>query len=109
MITIALDEKGDFEQVSSKKEPTFIAGVIYDDGGNSLDLNYETTRLKNYFQEACKSVGCMYPRGMHAGKDVDNRSVGKVKNAIRTTLPLSTYSCEYSDAGLNVLSSESGV
>lgn len=48
MITIALDEQGDFENLNGSIEiaPVFIGGIIYDDTGEMADFENEKLRLK---------------------------------------------------------------
>ena len=57
MITIALDENGDFEgfKGAGNKEPLFIAGIVYDDKGHDNDAWNEKQRLDDYFRDR-KSV-----------------------------------------------------
>ena len=52
MITIALDENGDFEGFKNLGEsaPLYIAGIVYDDGGHDKDTKYEMQRLDEYFR-----------------------------------------------------------
>ena len=47
MITIALDEQGDFENLKHKlrSEPVFIGGIIYDDAGDSDDYDREKSHI----------------------------------------------------------------
>ena len=49
MITIALDEQGDFENLNNKlnTEPVFIGGLLYDDTGDLQDYNTEKSRLQS--------------------------------------------------------------
>ena len=60
MITIALDEQGDFENLSGKltKTPVFIGGVVYDDCDEDIDYANEKKRLQKYLKNVCLSVGC---------------------------------------------------
>lgn len=49
MITIALDENGDFEGLKgSGGEPIFLAGLLYDDGGDEYDTQNERKRIIIY-------------------------------------------------------------
>lgn len=66
MVTISLDEQGHFEEADKNPEELmFIAGAIYDDSNDENDADRERTRIKNYFQEICKSVGAAYPDDLH--------------------------------------------
>lgn len=42
MITIALDEQGNFEEFITETKPVFIAGILYDDNGNTKDTDEYT-------------------------------------------------------------------
>ena len=67
MITIALDEQGDFENLNNKlnTEPVFIGGVLYDDTGDLEDYNTEKRRLQSYLRNVCGDAGGVYPRDLH--------------------------------------------
>ncbi len=75
MITIALDEQGDFENLKGElySEPVFIGGIIYDDLGNRSDYENEKKRLKSFFKKICAEardnagnvVGAVYPADLH--------------------------------------------
>ena len=45
MITITLDEQGDFEGVKDGHAPVFIGGILYDDKGNVGDYYNEERRI----------------------------------------------------------------
>ena len=53
MLTITLDEQGDFENIQNKleKEPVFIGGIIYDDMGIAGEKINEIKRLKSYYKK----------------------------------------------------------
>lgn len=80
MITIALDEQGDFENLEGKleKAPVFIGGIIYDDVEDSDDYDNEKKRLQNYLKNVCLSVGCRYPQDLHFSSDGDTNNGHKV-------------------------------
>lgn len=50
MLTISLDEYGDFEGLKGKNEPVYIAGVIYDDLGDKSDRDNERKRIQSYYE-----------------------------------------------------------
>ena len=55
MITIALDENGDFEgfKGAGNKEPLFIAGIVYDDKGQDVykrQLKYWLSRCNSPYR-----------------------------------------------------------
>lgn len=67
MLTITLDEQGDFEDLRNKlnEEPVFIGGIIYDDEDWNEEFEKEQLRLEAYLQNVCESVGARYPRDLH--------------------------------------------
>lgn len=111
MVTIALDEQGEFEflpdvarkRKEKKDKPVFIGGILYhDDDGmeESADYNYEKERLFSYFLKVCESVGARFPQDLHfhnyteseqeknGTAEADNREVViKIKEKVRNTLP----------------------
>lgn len=50
MLTISLDEQGDFEGLKNENKPVFIAGVIYDDLDDEGDRKAEKERIKAYYK-----------------------------------------------------------
>lgn len=89
MITIALDEQGDFENLEGKidKAPVFIGGVVYDDFDKDTDYDNEKKRLQQYLENVCTSVGCRYPQDLHFSSDGNNgKSVAKVKRKFTDTI-----------------------
>lgn len=86
MITIALDEKGEFERAQDNSEATYIAGMIYDDNGDENDTKNEMLRLSSFFRKACLLVGAKYPKDMHVS-GYNHASVARVKEQIRAGLP----------------------
>lgn len=100
MLTISLDEFGDFEGVKNKKEPVYIAGLIYDDSGDENDVKQERKRIASYYQEAIQDASAnaigsgflhafTYPSALHSDNDrARNREVvGCVKEQVSKTLP----------------------
>lgn len=100
MITIALDEQGDFENLEGKleNEPVFIGGIIYDDNEDSVDYDNEKKRLQKYLKNVCLSVGCRYPQDLHFSSDGNTNNGHKValvkekfSNTIKEYLELGTW------------------
>ena len=89
MITIALDEQGDFENLEGKIDnaPVFIGGVLYDDFEDITDYENEKNRLQKYLKNVCCSVECRYPQDMHCSS-LENNSykVAKVKKQFSKTI-----------------------
>lgn len=89
MITIALDEQGDFENLEGKlaKAPVFIGGVVYDDREEDADYNNEKNRLQKYLKQVCFSVGCRYPQDLHYSSETNNgQNVAMVKAKFTETV-----------------------
>lgn len=91
MITIALDEQGDFENLENKLniEPVFIGGVLYDDCGYSVDYDTEKKRLQSYLKNVCKDAGGRYPQDLHFSSERgfnNGRMVKKVKTLLGETI-----------------------
>ena len=91
MITIALDEYGQFEKAGNngnngnkgKKQLVFIAGLVYDDKGHQNDAENEKARLDLFFRKVARSVGCGYPQDLH----VNDADGVKFEHALETALP----------------------
>lgn len=89
MITIALDEQGDFENLEGKlaNAPVFIGGVVYDDCEKDTDYSNEKKRLQKYLKKVCSSVGCRYPQDLHCSSENNNgQNVAKVKAKFKDTV-----------------------
>lgn len=89
MLTISLDEQGDFENLDNKlrSAPVFIGGIIYDDFGNEKDLENESRRLKLYLKQVCESVEKRYPQDLHFSNDGNNgQNVKLVKQKFGETI-----------------------
>lgn len=89
MITIALDEQGDFENLKRElnNKPVFIGGIVYDDGDEAGDYENEKRRLHKYLKNVCANVGCRYPQDLHVSKDEHNDvNVKKVKIEFSNTI-----------------------
>lgn len=104
MVTIALDEQGNFEttpKINDKskeaKNPIFIGGIMYqdnDDANSSSDYNNEKKRLFFYLIKVCQSVNARFPQDLHFHrttinhqKITNNDAVKRVKKKIHDTLP----------------------
>lgn len=88
MITIALDENGDFEGRKKRgNQPIFIAGLLYNDMNDAHDTANERERVVNYYQHVCQKVGEHFPEGLHMNYQGDNgQAVSNVKNEVGRTL-----------------------
>lgn len=95
MLTITLDEQGNFEKVYNHKrdassptgKPVFIGGLIFDDKGNIDAVAHEKERISKYLKEMCRKASAVYPTDLHVNTSTQNdERVGKVKEKIRSTL-----------------------
>lgn len=88
MITIALDENGDFEGLgSASNEPVFLAGLLYDDGGDEQDTENERDRVVEYYQRVCATAGGRFPEALHISHAGNNGGyVAKVKEEVGSSL-----------------------
>lgn len=55
MITISLDEYGEFEKEDTK--PLFIAGIIFDDQDDEKEEWTERNRIKSYYKRVIADSG----------------------------------------------------
>lgn len=86
MITISLDEQGVFENNEFPSGAiVMIAGVVYDDAGDSYDMVREKSRIKKYFELVCQNCHAVYPRALHVGHGQDNK-VRLVKEEYSATI-----------------------
>ena len=94
MITISLDEYGNFERDEHK--PLFIAGLIYDDnqtcaGDSHIEVQTERERIVAYYKCVMDSVGngVTYPQDLHSNGDAarDRMVVRSVKGKVAESLP----------------------
>ncbi len=91
MITISLDECGDFEGVRERIEPVYIGGLIFDDHGISGEADNERKRISAYYRAAIKDAGkgaqnpdeFIYPEALHSKSDLD---YSRKKNRDRTVV-----------------------
>lgn len=67
MLTIALNEYGDFHHLGQDEENLktihFIAGVVYDDMDNEQDYVNERIRLDRFFRAVAEASHSLYPQG----------------------------------------------
>lgn len=73
MITIAIDEYGDFnflkpngENTDNKKNVQYISGIIYNDLDDSQDANFERQRLDRFFRIIAEKVNVSYPEAFYS-------------------------------------------
>ena len=93
MITISLDEYGDFENEANK--PLFIAGLIFDDreqdGQVHIEERIERERIRAYYKKVINDAGdgFSYPQDLHSdGDEARNHNViAPVKSKVAETLP----------------------
>lgn len=88
MITIALDENGDFEGLNRESdEATFLAGLLYDDNGDERDTENERERIIAYYQHVCATAGGHFPESLHISHAGDNGEyVAKTKEEVGASL-----------------------
>lgn len=72
MITIAIDEQGDFNFLNlngnpdnNNKNAQFIAGIVYDDLDDPQDANFERQRLDRFFRAVAKEHSYSYPESFY--------------------------------------------
>lgn len=61
MITICLDESGNFEDKKYTR-PLIIGGLVY----TGDDFGKEEERIKNFYIDLCKKMGINYPEALHS-------------------------------------------
>ena len=88
MITIALDENGDFEGLNRESdEATFLAGLLYDDNGDEMDTENERERIIAYYQHVCAKAGGHFPESLHISHAGNNGGyVAKTKEEVGASL-----------------------
>ncbi len=95
MITLSLDEQGDFEDNSEEThEPVFIAGLLYDDKGDKRDNLNEKKRIEAYYMAALERASggeqrFSFPDALHSNGDSerDRNVVGPAKRRVNEFLP----------------------
>ena len=93
MITISLDEFGEFEKEDNK--PLFVAGLIFDDqeqsGAVQVEEWTERERVRAYYRKVIEDAGdgFSYPQDLHSNGDTerDHNVIGPVKTKVAETLP----------------------
>lgn len=89
MITIALDEQGNFESLYDEKKtgaPIFIGGLVFDELGDEREYDNERRKISFYLQGICEEIGGSYPSSLHSNGR-NNAEVAKAKTLITETLP----------------------
>ena len=96
MITLSLDEFGDFEGIKGDNNPIGIAGILYDDGGNITDTVNEKKRVEMFYRMCIASVrkqngndsDFSYPNALHSNgsRERDSRIVGPVKRKVNSAI-----------------------
>ena len=69
MITIALDEQGNFESLYDEKKtgaPIFIGGLVFDELGDEREYDNERRKISFYLQGICEEIGGSYPSSLHS-------------------------------------------
>lgn len=73
MITIAIDEYGDFnflkpnsKNTDNKKNVLYISGIIYNDLDNPQDANFERQRLDRFFRVIADKENVSYPEAFYS-------------------------------------------
>lgn len=89
MITIAIDEYGDFnflkpnsKNTDNKKNVLYISGIIYNDLDDSQDANFERQRLDRFFRIIADKVNVSYPEAFYS------KQKGKVSDTDLDALPI---------------------
>lgn len=81
MLTIALNEYGDFHHLGQDEESLkmihFIAGIVYDDMDNEQDAINERIRLDRFFRAVAKDSRSLYPQGFFGKLKSDETEEGK--------------------------------
>jgi len=88
MLTISLDEQGEFENiqhVDEEKAPLFIGGVIFDDCDMKGEYHKERKRIDLYLRMLCQQADAVFPTDLHVnGKNAVR--VRAVKQLLSKTL-----------------------
>ena len=100
MITIAIDEYGDFnflkpnsKNTDNKKNVLYISGIVYNDLDDSQDANFERQRLDRFFRVIADKENVSYPEAFYS------KQKGEVSESNSDDLPTETMY-------LNMLDSE---
>ena len=96
MLTISLDEYGDFEGLKGVNEPVYIGGLIYDDHGADREEHTERKRVRAYYEaviadaagDASDTRGFTYPEALHSDGDraKDHNVVRPVKDRVSRSI-----------------------
>lgn len=117
MLTISLDEYGDFEGLKNRNEPIFIAGIIYDDLGIEKEKNTERGRIEAFYRAVIKDASTkayestsefQYPSALHSNHDwIRNREiVGSVKEVVNKNLSEFIQNGTYQERPLPYINSQ---
>ena len=103
MLTIALNEYGDFhhlgQQENSLKHIHFITGIVYDDEGSNQDLRNEQIRLDRFFRAVAEASNSDYPQGFFGDIKVDDFEESIEKGAsLQNTSQIKRNMKRYRDA-----------
>lgn len=104
MITIALDEFGDFENASQTHEPIMIGGLLYDDRDDTYDEKNERERIQKYYQRVCEDANTTYPVDIHGNgtnKKREKATKQKICSTITEFIKNGTYQGEEFGIGPN--------
>lgn len=92
MITISLDEQGDFEFFEKdSKDPLMIGGVVYNDKDFEDEKETEQQRIKAYYTAVCREystpdIPLSYPQSLHSSDRVGNNQVAATKKGVSETI-----------------------
>lgn len=96
MITLSLDENGDFEGYWKKRDALLIGGVLFDDVDDTSEVTNEKRRIAAFYRRimeevaAEKKIVCIYPKDLHGGgaRGITGRNKEKlIKEKVTLTLP----------------------
>ena len=91
MLTLSLDEYGDFEGLNNTNKPIYIAGIIFDDCDIDGENGLEKKRIEAYYRSVISEAlnNDAYPQALHSNgnRDRDRDVVRPVKKVVSDTLP----------------------
>lgn len=89
MLTISLDEQGEFENIryinGDDRAPLFIGGVIFDDCGIRGEYQRERKRIDLYLRMVCRQADAVFPTDLHVNGS-NSAKVREVKQLLSKTL-----------------------
>lgn len=103
MLTIALNEYGDFHHLGQKKDSLkhihFITGIVYDDEGSEQDLRNEQIRLDRFFRAVAEASNSDYPQGFFGDtKEDDSEDTIEAGGSIQNSSQIRRNMKRYRDA-----------